>query len=544
VEFSTDEGDPLTETSARFPLSSALASAEAGRTGHPVWIESQRDRDEVFPSGRHVAESGPDRVAMAGLPLVVGGRTLGVLALGYDHTHPFDEDERDFLLTLAGLCAQSLQGALVLEQRESARAEAEQGRERISFLAEATRLLSSSLDFEATIGELASLCVPQIADWLSVSITDGPEPRQLVLSHEDPGKVELVERLRARIPFDAGAPTGVAHVLRTGESELIERIDDDMLKAAAPDAETLEALRELRLSSAVTVPLAVQDRILGALSIAYAESGRHYSRADLTFIESLARRAAVAIDNARLFADREHMARALQRSLLPRRLPSIPGVELAVRYIPFGEGNDVGGDFYDVFSGLGDSWGLLIGDVCGKGPEAASIVGIARHTVRGLAAANSRPSAILLALNRAILDESPWDRFCTACYVRLRPDAEGFRATVALGGHLPPLVLKADGTVRQVGHPGSLLGVLEEPEVSDAVIDLKPGDVLLMYTDGLEEPGRMTAGLPPVEETLARSVGAPVDVIADQLLERFRGDRGTPPRDDVAIVAIRVGAKA
>jgi len=211
-----------------------------------------------------------------------------------------------------------------------------------------------------------------------------------------------------------------------------------------------------------------------------------------------------------------------------------------VRYIPFGEGHDVGGDFYDAFSGLDDSWGLLIGDVCGKGPEAASIVGIARHTVRGLATAHSRPSAILEALNRAILDESPWDRFCTACYVRLRPDGPGFRATVALGGHLPPLVVSPDGTVRRVGKPGSLLGVLESPEMNDTVFDLLPGDLLLMYTDGLEDPGRAPSRRPSVETILRRSAGRGLDDVVDELLARFRGDTGAPPRDDVAILAVRV----
>jgi GAF domain-containing protein len=540
LEFSSGDWESVAEADSRYPLSAPFATAEAARTGHPVWIESKGDWDLLFPDG-HLASAGVavEPIATAALPLVVAGRTLAVLALGYDGEHAFDEDERDFLLTLAGLCAQNLQSSLVLEERESARAEAELARERIEFLAEATRLLSSSLDFEATMSELAGLCVPRIADWLSVMVDDGQQIRRLVLSHPDPEKVELVERLQDRLPFDPHAAGGAARVLRTGESEFVEHIDDEMLKSAAPDEETLEAIRELGLVSAVTVPLSIQDQVLGTLTVAYAESGRHYQRDDLTFLESLARRAAVAIDNARLFRDREHMARALQRSLLPRRLPTIPGVELAVRYIPFGEGHDVGGDFYDVFAGLDDSWGLLIGDVCGKGPEAASIVGIARHTVRGLATAHSRPSAILQALNGAILDESPWDRFCTAAYVRLRADEAGFRATVALGGHLPPMVLSADGTVRQVGEPGSLLGVLEHPEVSDAVVDLRPGDLLLMYTDGLEEPGRDTAGFASVETILSRSAGVSADEVVDELLRRFRD--GAPPRDDVAIVAVRVG---
>jgi GAF domain-containing protein len=525
----------------RFPMSSPFASAEAARTGHPVWIESPDDWDALFPAGHHADVDAFDPIATAGLPLVVAGRTLAVLALGFDAVHAFDEEERDFLLTLAGLCAQNFQAALVLEQRESARAEAELAREQIEFLAEATRLLSSSLDVEATIAELGRLCVPRIADWMTASVVEGPNLRQLVLSHSDPGKIDLVQRLQERLPFDSDARTGPARVLRTGESELIERVDDQLLKEAAPDAETLEEIRSLGLTSAVTVPLSAHERVLGTLTVAYAESGRHYDRDDLTFIESLGRRAAVAIDNARLFRDREDMARALQRSLLPRRLPSIPGVELAVRYIPFGEGNDVGGDFYDVFSGLDDGWGLLIGDVCGKGPEAASIVGIARHTVRGLATGSSRPSAILDSLNRAILDESPWDRFCTAAYVRLRADGlGGFRATVSLAGHLPPLVVSPDGSVRQVGAPGSLLGVLEHPELSDTVVDLSPGDLLVMYTDGLEEPGRDTGGFASVGTVLSRNVGRSADDVADELLRRFRGERGVAPRDDVAIVAVRI----
>jgi GAF domain-containing protein len=531
-------GEPV-EAMGRIPLSAPSPGAEAARTGHPVWLESPEEREHAFPSAEAVASFGGP-LATAAVPLVVGGRTLAVLALGYGQQHAFDEDERDFVLTLAGLCAQNLQGALVLEQRESARAEAERAREQIGFLAEATRVLSSSLDFEATIAELADLCVPRIADWLNVVIHDGRDLRQLAMTHIDRGKLEIAERLQSLLPFDPDAPTGVAFVLRTGESELVERVDDEMLKAVAPDAETLEALRELHLSSAVTVPLVARDRVSGAMTLAYAESGRQYRRADLTFIESLARRAAVAMDNARLFRDRADMSRALQRSLLPRRLPSIPGVELAVRYIPFGEGHDVGGDFYDAFSGLDDSWGLLIGDVCGKGPEAASIVGIARHTVRGLAAAHSRPSTILEALNRAILDESPWDRFCTACYVRLRPDGPGFRATVALGGHLPPIVVSPDGSVRRVGKPGSLLGVLERPEVSDIAFDLLPGELLLMYTDGLEDPGRTPSRRPSVERLLARSAGRALDVVVDELLARFRGNEGVPPRDDVAILAVRV----
>jgi serine phosphatase RsbU (regulator of sigma subunit) len=377
-----------------------------------------------------------------------------------------------------------------------------------------------------------------------VAVVDGRDVHEVALRHPDDVHPDRVEHLRRWFPLEAEGDRAIARVLRTGVSELVARVDDELLKSVAADAESFEALRSLGLVSLAVVPLAAGDRVLGALIVAYSDSGRRFQPADLTFLESLARRAAVAIDNARLFRDREHMARSLQRSLLPRRLPAIPGVELAVRYIPYGAGHDVGGDFYDAFAGLDDSWGVLIGDVCGKGAEAAAIVGIVRHTVRGLAMAYSRPSSILEALNRAILEESPWDRFCTACYVRLRPDAEGFRATIALGGHLPPLLVSPDGEVREVGETGSLLGVLEHPDVTDVVADVAPGDVLVLYTDGLEEP-RSTPDVPAdsVESILRRSAGMDAERIADALLAKFRAAAGRPPRDDVALVVVRINAR-
>jgi GAF domain-containing protein len=522
----------------RAPLSSRFAHAEAARSGHPIWAAPADERPMMYP-GRGPGDDG-EAGSTAVLPLVVAGRTLGVLTLGFAGERAFDEEERDFLLTLAGLCAQSLQGSLVLQERESARAEAEFARERIELLAEATRLLSSSLDVETTIAELADLCVPRIADWMSVAVRDGRDVREIVVRHPDTIDADRARDLRRWFPLEADGDRGIARVLRTGVSELVARVDDEVLKSVASDAESFEALRSLGLTSVATVPLAAGDRVLGVLTVANAGSGRRFEPVDLTFFESLGRRAAVAIDNARLFRDREHMARALQRSLLPRRLPRIPGVELAVRYIPYGAGHDVGGDFYDAFAGLDDSWGVLIGDVCGKGAEAASIVGIVRHTVRGLAMAYSRPSSILEALNRAILEESPWDRFATACYVRLRPDVGGFRATIALGGHLPPLLVSPGGEVREVGEPGSLLGILEHPAVTDVAVDVSPGDVLVLYTDGLEEP-RSTPDVPAdsVESILRRSSGMDAERIADELLAKFRAPQGRPPRDDVALVVLR-----
>jgi serine phosphatase RsbU (regulator of sigma subunit) len=289
------------------------------------------------------------------------------------------------------------------------------------------------------------------------------------------------------------------------------------------------------------VPIAIQNRVLGAITLAYAESGRRYDGDDLALAESVGRRAAVAIDNARLFRDREEMSTALQRSLLPQWLPHIAGATVAVRYIPFGEAHVVGGDFYDVFEAGENRWGLLIGDVCGKGPEAASVVGIARHTVRGLAMVHSRPSGILAALNRAILDQSPWDRFCTAAYVRLHRTPGMMRATVSLGGHLPLVLRRASGEVELVGEHGSLLGVLEDVHLFDTAVDLAPGDTLVLYTDGLEEQGADTPMADERERVESIVRAAPPGVTADELAQLLVDPlRRRVRRDDAAVMVLRV----
>ena len=542
----TYEGYPeeLISNFSRVPLSARFASTEAARSGHAVWIGGAEDWEQLFPEGyRAMVDRGQVPFATAFLPLLVAGRRLGVVSIGFERERRFAEEEKDFLLTFAGLCAQALQGTLLLEDREEAKAEAERARDRVAFLSEATRLLSSSLEYERTISELGRLCVPDIADWVGVSVIEGQDVRQLVLTHPDPGRVAAARELQSRYPYDPNAEHGVARVIRTGESELYEVIDDELLKRFAPDPEAFDALRSFGLTSAMVVPIAIQNRVMGAITLAFAESGRRYGADDLTLAESVGRRAAVAIDNARLFRDREEMSAALQRSLLPQRLPVIPDAQLAFRYIPFGEAHIVGGDFYDAFEAGEDTWGLLIGDVCGKGPEAASIVGIARHTIRGLAMLHSRPSGILQALNRAILDASPWDRFCTAAYVRLHALGGTMRATVSLGGHLPPVLRRASGEVELVGEHGSLLGVLDEVHLSDSAVDLGPGDVLVLYTDGLEEQGGdvdVAMHRDRVEEIVRT---APADVsaedLAELLVERLQVRGNT--RDDAAVLVLRVG---
>jgi serine phosphatase RsbU (regulator of sigma subunit) len=291
------------------------------------------------------------------------------------------------------------------------------------------------------------------------------------------------------------------------------------------------------------VPLEVRGTILGAMTLAYAESDRHYDEQDLRMVESVGRRAAIAIDNARIYHDRDHMARTLQRSLLPPAFPTIPGAELAARYEPFGDGHEVGGDFYDVFPVAEDEWGLVIGDVCGKGAEAAAVMGIARFTTRAIAMSERRPSTLLTRLNEALMQQTSGERFCTACYCRLRRDDTGFRVTVSLAGHPLPLILRADGSVREVGAAGTFLGVFDDVRLSDEAVDLLPGDALILYTDGVLGRSDMARGA-ELLPAFASYAGSPAESIADALMTGIVEREGGRFLDDVAILVLSVSDPA
>ena len=210
------------------------------------------------------------------------------------------------------------------------------------------------------------------------------------------------------------------------------------------------------------MPLSARGRTLGVMALGFNSI---VGEDHLSLFEDVARRGALAIDNARLYEERAQVARTLQRSLLPPVLPQVPGMELAARYLAAGEGNEVGGDFYDCFpTGDGD-WALVIGDVCGKGAEAAAVTALARYTVRASATLHSdRPQVVLAGPQRRDPPRGRGDsRFCTVLYISLRPRPDGVKACVATGGHPLPLLMRADGRVETAGRPGTLLGILPGP---------------------------------------------------------------------------------
>ncbi len=521
----------------RWPISVDHPLGEAARTGEPRWMEERAEFLVQHPSLR--STPGIDRFgAFVALPLLSAGRVIGTIGLSFREDRAFPDTEREHLLSITGQVAVALERARLYEDAEHARLAARRANERLTFLSNATQLLASSLDYDETVSTLARLCVPDFADWAGVDLVEtGGQIRQLVVVHEDPERLAYAREIRDRHPLDLGEPRGLGNVLRTGVSEFYPEIPDELLEQA-PE-EQREIARNLQLSSVMIVPLEVRGAVLGAMTLAYAESGRHYDEQDLRMVEGLGRRAAIAIDNARIYHDRDHMARTLQRSLLPPAFPTIPGAELAARYEPFGDGHEVGGDFYDVFNVSEGEWGMVIGDVCGKGAEAAAVMGIARFTTRAIAMSERRPSTLLTGLNEALMQQTAGERFCTACYCRIRRDDTGFRATVSLAGHPLPLVLRANGSVHEVGTAGTFLGVFADVRLSDEAVDLFPGDALILYTDGVLGRSDTVAGAELLPAS-ARSVGSSAESIADALIAGIVEREGGRFLDDVAVLVLRV----
>ena len=256
--------------------------------------------------------------------------------------------------------------------------------------------------------------------------------------------------------------------------------------------------------------------------------------------------AAVITERAHAQETVAYIAGALQEGLLPAGLPEIPGIDLAARFRPVGEDYRVGGDFYDVFESRPGRWVVVVGDVSGKGPNAAAVTGLARHTVRTAAVYDDSPSHVLSVLNGALRERLSPREVCTVVYVRLEPADGGFAATVSSGGHPLPLLLRSDGTVQEIGAHGLVLGANPELELAESTVSLWPGDSLLLYTDGLTEayaPAHISAR-PDIHSLLGPHSNSSANEIAEDVYRRMLDFSPSEPRDDVALVVLRIGDQA
>jgi serine phosphatase RsbU (regulator of sigma subunit) len=309
----------------------------------------------------------------------------------------------------------------------------------------------------------------------------------------------------------------------------------DELSAVFPDGDDDEPS-----GTPIGVMLRSAGRPLGFLEVSDARE-REFTPRDEAILAQLGQLASVAIAKSQAYTRERHIAQVLQRSLLPPSIPEVPGLTAAVRFIAAGEGIEVGGDFYDFFRARDGAVAALIGDVCGKGPEAASVTALARHTLRAAAAYESRPSAVLALLHRALREARDDGRFCTVAYCDVERRPRGVRMVLSCGGHPRPLVLRRSGRVELVGRLGTLLGTDVEPVLHDVTVELAAGELVVLYTDGVTEvrSGQEEVfGLRDLVALLGRCAGMHPDSVAQRIQDAVLEAAGGRPRDDIAVLVI------
>ncbi|MEV5313937.1 SpoIIE family protein phosphatase [Streptomyces sp. NPDC052610] len=479
------------------------------------------------------------------VPLKVEGRLTGSLGVAAEAPGRYSNEEALRLQFAADRIALAVESARLGELERLRRGS-------LSFLVEASDLLAGTLDRDQTLALMAQMTVPTLATWCAVyTIADqASEPYLSYVLHEDEELIDGIKSLLSKVPPPDPVPTPGARVwsapaqtahqaaLRTsmrslglGEPATVSSgIGTTLATASAVGGET------------VVLPLVARNRVIGMLTLG-KPTDEHFRQEILELAEDLSRRAALALDNARLYSERTAISQSLQRSLLPPELPTIDGVEVEVIYRAAGEGNEVGGDFYDLFPIRDGAYGFAIGDVCGTGPNAAAVTGLARHALRLLAREGLSGPAVLQRLNSAILDEGARSRFLTLLYGEMRPQEDGSaELKVVCAGHPLPLRLRQDGTVEAAAEPQPLLGVLEDLELYEQTVTLDPGDVLLCVTDGVTErrEGTRMLGDDGLADVLTTCTGLTAGAVAARIMravERFASDA---PSDDMAILAMRV----
>jgi serine phosphatase RsbU (regulator of sigma subunit)/anti-sigma regulatory factor (Ser/Thr protein kinase) len=453
-------------------------------------------------------------------PFVVDGRGIGLLiAASRDAAH-FNEDDVERLQQVADRQAPSLERARLMELERARRGW-------LGFLAEASSLLAGTLDQQMTMALVSQLIVPRLATWCAVfTVRDTDLALPAYAWHADETMVADLRTLLGMLPpvpppAEPGPWEGFAPRPGQGMPATAHRVTGDVSHV---------------------FPLLARGRSIGMLVVG-GPKGARFTRDMLELTEDLAGRAALAIDNARLYEEQADMSRTLQRSLLPPGIPEIPGLDVAVVYEPAGESSEVGGDFYDVFS-VGSRWRFAIGDVCGTGPEAAAVTGLARQTLRILGRENYPIPEVLGRLNGLILEEGPRARFLTLLHGEVEPLADGSaRITYATAGHPPPLVLSPGGKVHGDDESDLMLGVFPEAEFSVRSITLQPGQLLLGFTDGVTERRngeRLLGDDHGLERILATCAGLGAGAVAAKVSRAVRAYSSEPSHDDMALIVLRI----
>ncbi|HEX4092560.1 MAG TPA: SpoIIE family protein phosphatase [Trebonia sp.] len=411
---------------------------------------------------------------------------------------------------------------------------------RLDMVTAVTRLLLDNSTFSeaVTLQRCARLLAGELADWVIIDVDRGGQLRRQFAAGPRAGQADrLVRAARSVDPDPESAPW---QVHSAGKSVLLAHADDPSVLGTGPGGTPL--LMTLGATSLICVPISDGTTGYGALTLARQAAKGPFSVADLGLAEDLGQHLANAIRVDRMFRRKSEAAESLQASLMPATLPTVPGLEFAAAYIGAMQWQETSGDFYDVFP-IGDGWAIAIGDVCGKGQDAAAMTAAARHSIRALAHVHDAPADVLAAANEVLLAGDYGERFVTASLAFLRQ--RGRRVQVRLGGcgHPGPAVVRADGRVEILEADGMPLGLFPDSAASRLDLELREGDLLFFYTDGVTEA--RSADLSFLEDRLAdelasvagRSAAETVHAVQELVTTFSDGEL----RDDVTMLAVRVG---
>jgi serine phosphatase RsbU (regulator of sigma subunit)/anti-sigma regulatory factor (Ser/Thr protein kinase) len=527
-------------------LADAARAVTAAATDEDVLeIVAEAARDVIgarHGTARREAGGGPPGPRLVAPLIARDGSSLGLIEL-WDKDEEFTADDEAIVVQLAQMAANAIETLELLAREHAARVEAEETGRRLLLekqRAEALQRVGSAIAGRLDLQEIVQLATDaareltpaQFGAFFYNVISDAGEAYMLyTLSGVDRSAFE-------RFPM----PRNTAIFAPTFDGVGIVRLDDVLADPRYGQSAPYHGMPEghLPVRSYLAVPVITSGgEVAGGLFFGHPEPGM-FSTEDEHMVAGIAAQSAIAIENARLYQERTRTAQTLQRALLPPHLPQIAGLELAAGYRAAGEGNEVGGDFYDVFQQGDGSWVLVVGDVCGKGPQAAAVTALARYTLRAHAVAGLRPSYMLARLNDALLRQRA-PGFVTAALARVELHERGATLELATAGHPLPIVAHG-GSARPLGDVGTPLGIIEQPDLPEISLQLEPGDLLAFYTDGVSEaaaPRRLLS-----EAELAALVAEHAAAGAARVVERLEGTAVAiadgNPRDDIACLAVRI----
>ncbi|WP_042394714.1 SpoIIE family protein phosphatase [Streptacidiphilus carbonis] len=486
-------------------------------------------RDPLWDSYRDLARRAGLAACWSSPIMSSTGELLGTFAMYHRTPQLLREDDLDLSIVFTRTAALAIER----HRAEQARSRAHESEQALSsdlaFVLETGIAVSEEAHYPQNLQSLARLAVPALGPVCVIDVLDDGRIQRVAVAVAP----QLPQRVQALL--EAEEPTldasAVGRVLATGMSQT---------SAGAPPGPWREL--GLPVTAQVCVPLTARGHTFGVLTLA-ATADRPLDERTIALAESLARTAAAGAETTRQHDQRARLARDLQAGLLLAALPVVPGAQLAASYRPAGEGLDIGGDFYDVFPLPGDWWGLVIGDVCGRGAYAATTTALVRHTARAVAPLLATPNAVAQAINDALLarpDDS--ESFVTLIYAELRRTRDGLAVSMVRAGHPAPVLRRADGTVSSPSPAGQLLGVSPEPDLDLEVFTVAHGDSLVLVTDGILEARDADGaffGEERLREVLAAGAGgADAQQILDRVTEAVDGFTGSLTDDDQAVLVL------